>query len=741
MIYRPVARLIERGILVIALLLYFALALGAVTAKSPTNDEPIHLVRGAAVRQNGDLGLQYEHTPLSHQLIGSLSSSEPTMPVVRDLTTRPTNDRSAIAHEFLWESGLNVNRALFLGRMPIVWAGALLGAALALWTAAATRHHAALAVVLAFFATSPNLLASAALATTDFMATVTFFATVCAWWFFAQKPGRRRWFLTGVLLGLALSAKLTGVLLIPVLVILAYVYPPRKPWWRPGLSALALLPVAGLVLWAVYGLQISPWRGATVPAAAYWDSWAAVLSHVSGGHQAFFLGQVSGSGWWSYFPAALALKTPLPVLLLFGAALVVMLRARAWRIGAFILLPAAVILAAAIYSRLNIGYRHILPAIPFMLLAIGLGVPAIWPRRAGPWVLGAAVSWALVAALWIHPHHLAYFNEMAGGRGYRYLGDSNLDWGQDLKHLATYAARYRAETGQPLFFSYTGVADREYYGLTGPSLIEQFDAGSGEFAPANPPPGRYALNARDWQGIGLRESDLFDWFRRREPLLTLGGSILVYEVAEEMDGTWVAHCTAPGRILESAEAEQLLGRKELRHVDFDCRTNWVFPNDGEPGWYVLPGGGEQWIDDWLGQDGVEVAYRHRANAYGPEYVIAYWPGANNMAAVGDGLTTYSGDEGEPASLRAYGANKAEWVTQWQVTAPTAEPLSIKAHLTTGDEPPLVADGLGFTSNQWQPGDWFIQRHIFSDSGKSLATGLYNYVTLEAVGPPSQLSVP
>ena len=69
----------------------------------------------------------------------------------------------------------------------------------------------------------------------------------------------------------------------------------------------------------------------------------------------------------------------------------------------------------------------------------------------------------------------------------------------------------------------------------------------------------------------------------------------------------------------------------------------------------------------------------------------------------------------------------------------AAPLSLQAHLNGPDGTVEVADGLGFTSDQWRPGDWFIQRHLFATPGDTLNTGLYNYATLERVGPTITLT--
>ena len=194
-------------------------------------------------------------------------------------------------------------------------------------------------------------------------------------------------------------------------------------------------------------------------------------------------------------------------------------------------------------------------------------------------------------------------------------------------------------------------------------------------------------------------------------------------------------------MLTDEQAEQLVGRSDLRHVRFDCTSSWVFPDNGTPGWYVLPAVGEQWIERLLGDHSPEVVYQHRANEYGPDYVIAYWPGSSGDPTRGDNLHPFAGDDHGPASLRAYDAANNEWITVWQVREATAAPLSVQAHLLSADGTVGVADGLGFPADQWRPGDWFAQRHIFDKPGDTLTTGLYDYVTLEPVTEPAQLSPP
>jgi len=53
------------------------------------------------------------------------------------------------------------------------------------------------------------------------------------------------------------------------------------------------------------------------------------------------------------------------------------------------------------------------------------------------------------------------------------------------------------------------------------------------------------------------------------------------------------------------------------------------------------------------------------------------------------------------------------------------------HLHVVGTPPLVGDGLGYPSPNWQPGDIIMQIHDFGDQPADyLETGLYDYNTVE-----------
>lgn len=726
---------------IVCCLVFFSLALNTAVSKTPTADEPVHVLRGLTLWQTRDLVLQTQ-PPLSHWLIGSLVTTEPDLPDVRQLTTWPTQDRPAIAHELFWERGLPVERIVLLARFPIILVGTLLGAVLARW-AKERGDRCAQHMVLFLFALSPNILASASLATTDLTIAAAYSAVVFTWWRFWQRPSWGRWLWAAFCLGLALGAKLTALLLLQITLPLSYCHTREdRAWWRPGLIWAGLLPVAGLVVWALYGFEARETLGLPfpVPAATYLDNFFRVQEHVAEGHQSFLLGELSRDGWWYYFAVALLIKTPLLTLILALAAAVSCIRHRHWGRDAFLWIPAASLFLVASYTRLNIGYRHILPVLPFLLVWGASWVPTALRDRPAQIVAAVLFVWYAVSGLRQHPHHLAYFNELVGGssQGYHYLGDSNLDWGQDLNLLVDFVQQNPSES---VFVGYFGSADPTFYGLDDRQLLISPERISTEFAPANPAPGLYAISANHVQGLSSTEPDLFDWFRRREPVDQLGYSILIYQVQEPAAGTWIAHCLDPAPLLDPAAAVGLVGQTNARQVYYDCRTSWVFPNGRQPGWYVVPQQADRWpLGDYF-PDALALVYSHSATTVAPSYEVHYWDGlldpAPRLAGTGGRVALATGEPltlpiafNETVQLVGHRPDEGEWWTVWKVTSPTTAPLSIAAHLVTGSPLPQVADGLGYSSDQWQPGDLFVQYHVFpaGEPAEYLETGLYNYLT-------------
>jgi len=342
-------------------------------------------------------------------------------------------------------------------------------------------------IALTLFCFDPTLLAFGAYVTTDMAASCTIFATIYALWRYVQRPTPARLAVTGIAAGLALAAKHSTVLLAPMIVLLlagelaARAISPRRPrdpqqttLARTALhfvAAIAVIIVIGVaVLWAFYGF-----RYAARPAglnlspslAGYVGPLAGIEAHgilfaarfhllpesylygladvrtMANNMPSFFFGKVYRHGIWYYFPIVFLIKTTLAMLA--ALALTVFAIARGWlrnpRALWFLIAPPALYFAVAMSSHLNIGARHILPLWVFCCVLAGAGLSALIEHNRR-WIYPVAALLVFQVATTLHasPNYMAYSNEAWGGptHTYRYLSDSNTDWGQQLIATSTY---------------------------------------------------------------------------------------------------------------------------------------------------------------------------------------------------------------------------------------------------------------------------------------------------------------
>ncbi len=741
---------------VLLLLLFWGRVLVNVRDQSPTMDEPFHLVRGAAYWLTGDLRLQYEHPPLAHALGGVLLALDPEVPSPADLFGWDRAYGIDVAQHFLGEPGRPLDRMVFLGRWAIPALGLLLAALVSRWAGELFGREAGLAAL--FLCTfEPNILAHSSLMTTDLAVTC---ATCGACYGFSRwlgRPTRARLLLAGLTLGLALGAKLSALILLPVLglALLWHVWRSRASMWSFLAGFAAILVLGLLVLWALYRFETGVWAtaGTWMPMPTYLDNLQRLWQHQTSGQPAFFLGQVSDEGWWHYFPVLFLIKTPVPLLILLIVAVVTACRTRRVVWPPVMIVSPALYFAVSIVSRINIGYRHILPVIPFAVI----GVASVFrpPRRSrAPFIVHCPlvhcslfigslliVLWMALSSLWIHPYYLAYFNELVGGpdQGYRYAVDSNLDWGQDLKRLRAYLDEQGIGRVR---LSYFGRVEPDWYTIEHDPLSDPLHSSDIPFSPLNPEPGVYAISASSLQL--MEDPDFFDWFRRRQPTAKVGHSIFVYDVPDHPE-RWAAVCYAPIPALESDQAREALGSPDLRLTYFDCRSSWVYPAGAAPGWYVIPELTEGLTVTPAYLDDSQISFHRRRTSQHLGLTVYQGEGAGSGPAR---LTTLEGADvavqfGDVARFLGYELERGESVTlrtYWEVLDPPDYPLSVMAHLVDGQGAVVaVADGLGFPVTGWQAGDVFAQTHpVTLPSGGDLTytfnVGLYRLDTMEHIPP-------
>ncbi len=87
------------------------------------------------------------------------------------------------------------------------------------------------------------------------------------------------------------------------------------------------------------------------------------------------------------------------------------------------------------FSNTQIGIRHFLPALPMFAILSG-GAFAAWANfsRTRKLLLAGCLVYAAISVGSYFPHMIPYFNEILTDRkmAWRFLADSNLDWGQDM---------------------------------------------------------------------------------------------------------------------------------------------------------------------------------------------------------------------------------------------------------------------------------------------------------------------
>ena len=502
------------------LALHAALALWAVAGKSTTADELIHVTGGYAYWHLDDYRLHPENGILPQRwaaLPAALRS--PPFPELKGNPYWKTSEVQAVGHQFFYETGHDHFPMLMAGRAMIVLFNVATGVLIFAWSRRLFGLPGAF-VSLGLFAFSPNFLAHGALATSDACMTFFFLASVGAWWRHLHDGRARGWWLSALVFGLACVAKYSAPLLLPMMVLMAA----ARAWTaapltllgrtfatRAGkfgaaaLSAVGHGLVAMAVIWVCYGCRYGAFNPALPPADHFIRPWEVLDLHIGLPGQvlrafaavralpeaflygfayvletaqirsAFLNGDYSTTGWPSFFPWAFALKTTLPVLA--ATALVAALTARRWwrapalvRGDLYRIAPLAALFAVywafSLTSHLNIGHRHILPTYP--VLFVGAGALGAWLVSRRALLLAAAVvlvGGQVVEAARIAPHYLAYFNALGGGpgNGHRHLVDSSLDWGQDLPGLKTWLDRHA--DGAPVFLSYFGTGEPDYYGI------------------------------------------------------------------------------------------------------------------------------------------------------------------------------------------------------------------------------------------------------------------------------------
>jgi hypothetical protein len=596
--------------LVVFAVVFVTLAVVAHSQKSGTWDEPMHLASGYAALVEGNYLVDPSHPPLARMwaalpLLGMPDVDMDSAALDRTSSPQWLPESYEFARQFVYVRN-DANRLLFSARTMIVLLGVVLGVLIFAWIYEWLGFVPGVAA-LAFYTLEPNLAAHSSLVTTDMAVSCAIVGAAYFLWRVCRSATPFNVAGLSLFASMAVVTKFSGLILIPVVLLVLAVHVRRPGTLRMAQAASIALAVAATVyisIWAAYGFRYAPAdapaqllrfdqsmpvqeNAAVLASIVRWVDARRLLPNAftqgllysqtsTRALPAYLAGNYSTDGWWYYFPIAFVLKTPAAVLVLFAAGVIAYVRRRNplgpsshW----FVLVPAAIYFAVAMASGINIGVRHILPIYPFILIVAVAGATA-WlssgHRAARPALAVVTLFWVVTFAM-VYPHTLTFFSRLAGGpeNGFRFLSDSNLDWGQHLKLLKKWMDQ---EGVRHINLAYFGTADPAYYGIECTHL-----PGAPTFAEpyiARPRlPGYVAISATVASGVYLdpRWRLFYRPFADERPVADIGHSIRVYWVDKWPEASAVQQPEDIEAHAELADA-LLFGQRWIDHAISHYRT-------------------------------------------------------------------------------------------------------------------------------------------------------------------------
>ncbi|WP_235921320.1 ArnT family glycosyltransferase [Lentzea tibetensis] len=473
------------ALVVVVLLAEMAIAMvTAAVEQTPTIDEPVYV--GAVVVYLEQHSLRYnpEHPPLGKLIIATgLAFADAR------LDSAFVGDQTQLGRHVLYESGNDPGRLMLLARLPMIVLTLLFGLVVLKFAGDLVGRVGGLAA-LALYAFSPDVIAHGSLAALDVPAAGFLLTSTWLLWRARRRPVLYLP-LAGLALGASLATKMSALAAVPALLFLVALsirharrLAPDRTARLLGLvtaAAASVMLIAVAVVWASY-LAVDPqlrWETpADLPAVhglralvdwlplpePYRDGMRVQFGFEDRVWGGFLFGRHYLGSLWHYLPAALLVKTPLGALALWLAGAAVMVSVHRLRPAApYVLVPTAVLLAAAMSGNRDLGVRYAI-FVPMFLAVAAAGVVAV-RRRWAHVAVAALVIFAAVSSLRTFPYYLPYSNEAFGGpaKTHQSLHDSNVDWGQDLGRLAEHLRqRY---PGERMWLVYKGSGLPSYYGI------------------------------------------------------------------------------------------------------------------------------------------------------------------------------------------------------------------------------------------------------------------------------------
>lgn len=580
---------------------------------SATFDEPFHIYAGYLQWKHGYVLL---NPPLitSFFTLPLLGMNLPEPPITSDL---PGGERTYDNLEFQGGKALvfqnDTNAILFRTRMTAM----VFTVVLALLVFAAARDMFGVGaglIALGLMAFDPTLMGHSALATLDAGNACLMFWAIYAFYRYVKSPTAWRLIATGVIVGLALAAKHSAILLFPTMGVLAIIEvvwrgklelelaaPPVRAGrhaLRLALALTVILAISMTILWGSYGFRYAP--GDAVPfnppmktqldrvpsalegrllgeidglhllPAPYTYAFANILRQAKS-YTSYLMGVAYPHAVWFYFPITLLIKSSLTflILLVISAGAVAIGAVRLSRGILYMGISALVFMAFAVTGGMNIGVRHILPVYVFLSVPIA-GASWSLMQRNRSWIYAVVALLVFQAGSVLHayPAYISYTNEVFGGpaNSYKYVSDSSSEWGQQLNAVRRYVD---ARGIKNCWFAYFNQAMMDFrsFGIPCTPLL------TAEYQTPDTPPaidGTVLISAAVLSGFetGTGPLNPYGQFQKLKPAAVIDYGVFVYDGHFEIPlaaalrhvqkaGGLLSGKNAPDALSEARQAEAL----------------------------------------------------------------------------------------------------------------------------------------------------------------------------------------
>lgn len=514
---------------------------------------------------------------------GKLTNQDIYFPDNISAWTDKVNAQWDMGYAFIFKAGNYANFIIWWARLPTILLLLLGGVYITYSVYYHTKNKAISLIVLVLYAFSPSVIAHGRLVTTDLIASLFFIVVIDIWIRYLQNSTKKHLFLLTLSIGLAFLSKFSTILLLPMMFISSFGYILIKYWSynkqilsksliliRDGIIvALGVFVIINFVYWITMrnmsidtqlqlvqdsfpqDNQISTITKQNLsniikaPGMRHFGQYllgqAMVVQRVGGGNTTFLLGKFTNQSFIEYFPLTYLLKENLVIIFSLMAIILasiigiiknfnskILVKSKSTILNHWYEITVSIMIiiywTISIRGNLNLGIRHILPAVilTYILIAIGI-VKILFLFKFSKIILGIFLCLYIFASLNTYPNYISYLNILAGQQqGYQIFTDSNLDWGQDLKRLNNWTKQQNIDT---LYIDYFGTADIQYY-LPNTKIIPVKSSDG-------PKIGYTAISATMLQDSFYNKKvnpnyEEYWWLAWRKPDYIIGNSILIY---------------------------------------------------------------------------------------------------------------------------------------------------------------------------------------------------------------------